>query len=193
MLTKLVARLLLADPYLAALVLMLCAAMPRATMSQAPQASAREGDRVRIQRYDARHPRIGRLIARSDDSITVEWLAGARESMPTFEVEQMDVSVGHSHYVERGAAYGVAIGGTIGYAIKKFIDHDKRDDVSSKSATGTNAMLVALGGGAVFGALTGALGTEGWRPVPLSARRGRVGFVMPVRRRDVGLGMSATF
>jgi hypothetical protein len=54
-------------------------------------------------------------------------------------------------------------------------------------------MLVTLGGGGIFGAVTGALGTELWDPTPLGKARSRIGFVVPVSRREVGVGISATF
>jgi hypothetical protein len=164
-------------------VVVLCATAARGALSQTAAPSAHEGDRIRVQRFDIRHPRIGKLVSRSDDSLTVEWLNGTRESMPMFEIEQLEVSSGHRHFVVRGAAYGLAIGTALGFAIKKFADHDRPDDPYSGRTNGTNALFVTVGGGAVFGALAGALGTEHWQRTPLAGRRGRVGLLIPARQR----------
>jgi hypothetical protein len=179
--------------HLAALIPMLCATTALTALGQNAGPSVQAGDRIRVQRFDVRHPRIGKLVARSEDSLTVEWLNGARESMSMFEIDQVEVSTGHHHYVARGTAYGLTIGAGVGYAIKKLIDHDRTDESAPKTATGTSALLVTLGGGAIFGALTGALGTEQWEPTPLGASRRRVGLVVPVSRRQVGVGISAEF
>jgi hypothetical protein len=172
---------------------MLCATPARTALSQPSRPSVHDGDRIRVQRFDTRHARIGTLVARSDDSLTVEWLSGARESMPMFEVERVDVSSGHRHYVMRGAVYGFTIGTALGFAIKKFADHDRPDNPYTGRTNGTNALFVALGGGTVFGALAGALGTEHWQPTSLGGRSGRVGLMLPVSRRNVGVGVSAAF
>jgi hypothetical protein len=179
--------------HLALLITLLCAATARAARCQSPVSTVHEGDRIRVQRYDARHPRIGKLVAHSADSLTVEWQNGAHEAMPMFEVGQVEVSTGHAHYVARGATFGLAIGGAVGFAIKKLVDHDQTDPSVPKRATGTSAMLVALGGGGIFGAITGALGTEQWAPTALGGSRSRVGLVVPVSRREFGVGLSAAF
>jgi len=179
--------------HLAAFISMLCISMGHAALSQAPDSSLHAGDRIRVQRFDVRHPRVGTLVAHSGDTLTVEWQNGARESMPMFEVEQVDVSVGHRHYVARGTAYGLTVGTAIGFAIKKLVDHDQTDPSVPKTATGTSAMLVTISAGAIFGAITGAMGTELWDSTPLGASRSRVGLVVPVSRRQIGLGLSAGF
>jgi len=58
--------------HLALLITLLCAATARAAPCQSPVSTVHEGDRIRVQRYDARHPRIGKLVAHSADSLTVE-------------------------------------------------------------------------------------------------------------------------
>jgi len=178
---------------LAVLIPMLCATTAVAALGQSGGPTVQPGDRIRVQRFDVRHPRVGKLVAHSEDSLTVDWLNGARESMPMFEVDQVEVSSGHHHYVARGTAYGLTVGAGVGYFIKKLVDHDQKDESTPKTATGTSALIVAMGGGGIFGAITGALGTEQWEPTPLGASRRRVGLVVPVSRRQVGVGISTAF
>ena len=186
-------RLLERIALLAAAITLLCAAPTHSALSQTPVGSVNAGDRIRVQRFDIRHPRVGKLVSHSEDSLTVEWQNGTRESMPMFEIEQVDVSAGHRHYVLRGATFGLSAGAAVGFAVKRFIDQDQKDPSIPKRATGTSAMIVALGAGTIFGALAGALGTEQWEPTPLGGSRNRVGLVVPISRREVGVGISATF
>src|SRR6476646_9575079 len=96
------------------LLVALSAAAARDASSQSPTGPARAGDRIRVQRFDSRHARTGTLISRTDDSLTVEWLSGTRESMPTFEVQRLDVSDGRRRYVKRGMMYGLLMGTGVG-------------------------------------------------------------------------------
>jgi hypothetical protein len=174
------------------LILTLCVARSSRASSQSFTDSARVGDRIRVHRFDARHARTGTLIARSDDSLTVEWSSGTRESMPAYAVQQIDVSQGHSHYVRRGMLYGLVMGACVGVITRKIAASDSSEWGSRDLRPNGGLIGIAALGGVAFGALAGAMGTENWRPIPIRQAGPRSG-VGPVPPAQLSIALNARF
>jgi hypothetical protein len=167
----------------AALALALGCAVPAAAAAQSI-ATANPGDRIRIHRFDARHPQIGRLVARTSDTLVVDWLNGHREALALYEVGQVDVSGGRQRYVGRGAAYGLLVGTGLGLLFRKIAE----DDAPESRPPSPNLVPVSVGAGLVLGTIVGTFGTERWYPTrPLTTRLGLVG---PVGSGRVAVGLS---
>ncbi|MBW8771006.1 MAG: hypothetical protein JF589_14720 [Gemmatimonadetes bacterium] len=179
--------------HLAALISMLCATTVRTARGQTLEASAHQGDRIRVQRFDVRHARVGKLVAQSDDSLTVEWSNGARESMPLFAVQRLEVSGEHRHYVKRGMMYGLVMGAALGLVMEKVTTSDSSKYGSRDMRLGSPLIGVATAGGIAFGALAGAMGTESWRSIPVQPSGARTGFKVPSSPARLAIGLTARF
>jgi hypothetical protein len=184
---------------LAPFLLMLAALpiLPGRVAAQAPsgatdqvQFAAAVGDRIRLSRFGA-PPRRARLLARTSDSITVQWMNGSREQIPVFEVGALEVSRGRRRYLLRGAVGGLAVGAGMGLLLKNFREEDLGYDAfGSRPRTRANLFPIAVASGTLLGAAVGAMGTERWLPVSVSATGTRVGIVMPSQRAGIGLVVS---
>lgn len=178
--------------HFAILIVTLCVVKPTMASSQSFTDSARVGDRIRVHRFDSRHPRTGMLISHSDDTLTVEWLSGIRESMPVFAVQQIDVSEGHRHYVKRGMLYGLLMGAGVGVIIKEIAANDSSKWGSRDLRPSGSLIGVAAIGGVAFGAVAGAMGTENWRPIPVRRSDNRTG-VGPASPARLSIALNASF
>ena len=179
--------------YLAAFTLVMVATAARTASSQAAVTSAHVGERIRIQRFDVRHPRVGTLVARSEDSLTVDWQNGARESMPLFAVQRLEVSGEHRHYVKRAMMYGLVMGAALGLVMEKVTMSDSSKYGSRDMRLGSPLVGVATAGGIAFGALAGAMGTESWRSIPVQPSGVRTGLEVPSSRARLAIAVSARF
>lgn len=163
-------------------------ALPGAT-DQAPFTAA-VGDRVRFSRFGAA-PRRARLLARTSDSITVQWMNGRHEQIPVFEVDALEVSRGRRRYLLRGAVGGLAVGAGMGLLLKNIREQDLGYDAfGSRPRKKANLFPISVASGTLLGAAVGAMGTERWLPASVSATGTRVGIVMPSQGAGIGLVVS---
>ena len=167
----------------AALALAIGCVVPAVARAQSV-ATANPGDRIRIHRFDARHPQIGRLVARGNDTLVVDWLNGHREALALYEVGQVDVSGGRQRYVGRGAAYGLLVGTGLGLLFRKIAE----DDAPESRPPSPNLVPVSAGSGLVLGTIVGTFGTERWYPT--RAPTARFGLLGPVASGRLAIGLS---
>ena len=162
---------------------------PRSGSAQAP-ASPAVGDRVRFSRQGGTR-RTGRLIARTGDSIVVEFAGRHREEIPVFEVGALEVSGGRRRHLIGGTVGGVVIGAGVGLLLRNIRQQDLGYDAfGSKPRKYANLFPISIAGGTAMGALVGAMGTERWTPASVSASETRVGIAIPGRRAGIGLVVS---
>jgi hypothetical protein len=140
--------------------------------------------------------RTGRLISRTNDSLTIEWQNGDRQSMPTFEIERIYVSTGRRHYVGLGVLSGLVLGAGVGLIGRSMGGGGEAVDASSpyiSTDVYTRSDLVGIGalGRALLGGVVGAFGMEQWRSTALRQEGRRVGLVAPVGRGGVRKALSA--
>jgi hypothetical protein len=174
------------------LALALAALLPRRAMAQAPEV-VNVGDRIRLSHLGAR-PRPARLLARTSDSITVQWTNGGRQQIPVFEVGAVEVSRGRRHYLIRGAVGGLVVGAGIGLLLKSYREQDLGYDAyGSKPQRKANLFPIAVASGTALGALVGTMGTERWLPASVGPSAARVGIVLPSRRAGFGVALSGSW
>jgi hypothetical protein len=167
----------------AALALAVGGAVPAAADAQSV-ATAKPGDRIRVHRFDSRHPQIGRLVAGDNDTLVVDWLNGHREALALYQVGQVDVSGGRQRNVGRGAAYGLLVGTGLGLLFRKIAT----DDAPESRPPSPNLVPVSAGAGLVLGTLVGTFGAERWYPTRVPTAR--FGLLVPAGSRSVAIGLS---
>ena len=151
------------------------------------------------------------VLARSNDSIVVEWANGRRDSISMNDVTRLDISGGQRRHVKRGALIGLGAGTVIGVLGKVGVDkkgNDVREQACAKSAVtclfgnlGSNAesMLstvlipVSMLAGAGIGALIGSNPSEQWHQSTPRRVDARVGLVPTTSTRGVALVVSGRF
>lgn len=195
-LTKLVARLLLAAP--------LTALAAQAAPIELPEAGAR----IRLSVLGAT-PQTGTLVSHATDVLVVGWPNGRRDTVSIGDLSTLDVSRGRRRHAMRGAVMGFAMGTVAGLLMKMSADdgasHARYQnymscveggscDALDDSVTSTT-MLVPAGifVGTMTGALFGLIAREEWHPSVRDREEVRVGVTPMVRSRRIALALAARF
>jgi len=150
------------------LALLLCStALPAQPLASA---FVRLGDRVRVTTSattSAGARRVGVVQRVTNDSITLDWTAGARETLPLHRVSRLEVSDGRGSFVGRGMGVGLLGGGAVGAVYGGVIASGGGDDVSPALVVAATTITGGLVGSAI-GGLVGAVGRrERWTRVRL--------------------------
>ena len=178
----------------ALLLLMVTASVPTLAAGQQTLADLAGGMRVRVSAASlGSSPRVGRVVAASQDTLVVQTTDGGRQirqALPHAQITRLDVSRGPG----RGHKSQYAgIGFLVGAGIAQLIPHNSSQD-SPFIDDGDVAELtdgILLGGlGAAVGAYLGRAREE-WRRVPVTATQ--VSLSLPRSGRGVGVGASISF
>ncbi len=172
------------------------------------------GARVRVT-TGGEAPFVGTLLRENADTLVAELPSGASLAVARPRVARLEVSGGVQRRTWQGAGIGLlagaAVGAAVGFATYTRTDCGDSelgqvivcplvDGFSRNVAVYGDALLIGAAG-SIVGALIGHAGHETWIPVSV-ARVGtaevqpgarRVGLVLPVARRAVGVGISAQF
>jgi hypothetical protein len=151
------------------------------------------GTRIRVEAPPVMSDRVTGTLASIDAArlhLTLE--NGDRLSVPSDALESIDVSAGRRSHWVRGAGIGALVGLAFSGTVVIIGSSDEDDGLDSLDRALYGAVIVTTtAGGAVLGAITGALiRTEQWEPVPLSNVQWGVG---PVAGGGVGVTASLRF
>ena len=194
---------------------LITALVATAASHAAAQASAFDvpemGARIRVS-VNGASANTGTVLARSNDSIVVDWTGAGRGTVAMNDLSKLEISSGQSRHVGRGALIGLGIGAAIG-VLGALAFHDAGNDVrrqacapgealncitgsvagSYVSAAGTAMIPAGMLLGAGLGALFGSIETERWTESTTHQTGARVGLVPTMRTRGVALVVSGRF
>lgn len=189
---------------LATVILVLAPAIALAQSLSASDGALREGSRVRVTTTDGLRF-SGRIIDESRDSVVV-----ARDSsesilsLPPSAVRRLEVSLGMSDRMRRGAGIGMLVGGVIG-GVVGHVSYQKPEQTCKKGEflcidlSGLDHdmsvladALIGFGIGGVLGAALGSGQAEDWNEVTIPSTSLRF-HVAPQLARGVGFSAHMPF